>query len=196
MPFSMLRRFLLAAAIVLAAVPCVRAEEVSPPFGSLSLKKLTGEKVSLQQLRGRVVLLNFWATWCKPCVGEMPLLADLAKKFHGRGLTVVAASLDDPSDADAVARFAGRLPIGMEIWVGATLDDMARLKMGAAVPVTVLLDREGRVLGARQGAISEGLLDSDIEQALGSGTAPTPKSKQFPGATEAAASPLRPAPSL
>jgi len=196
MSFPMLRRFVLAAAIVLAVAPFASAEDVSPPFGSLSLKKLNGEKATLQQFRGQVVLLNFWATWCKPCVGEMPLLAALAKKYQGRGFKVVAASLDDPAEEDTVARFAGRLPEGMEVWVGATLDDMARLKMGSAVPVTVLLDREGRVLGARQGAITEGLLDSDIEQALGKDDAPRRKPKHLPGLTEAAARGLVVVPSL
>lgn len=196
MPFPKLRRLVLAAAIVLAAAPFAAAEDVSPPFGSLSLKKLNGEKATLQQLRGQVVLLNFWATWCKPCVGEMPLLAELAKKYHDRGLVVVAASLDDPAERDTVERFAGRLPEGMEVWVGATLDDMSRLKMGSAVPVTVLLDREGHVLGARQGAITEGLLDSDIEQALGKEGAPKRKPKHLPGLTEAAARGLVVVPSL
>lgn len=162
-------------------------------FGSLSLEKLGGEKVSIEKLRGRLVLLNFWATWCKPCVGEMPLLAALARRYHDRGLVVVAASVDDPSDADAVARFAGHLPQGMEIWVGATPEDMARLKMGAALPATVLIDRDGRVLGARQGAITDGLLADDIEQALGQGGAePKPPHKPLSGVTEASAGMLAP----
>lgn len=167
------------------------AEVANPPFGSLSLKNLDGERVSIDKLRGQLVLLNFWATWCKPCVGEMPLLRGLATKFHDRGLVVVAASVDDPSDADAVAKFAGHLPEGMQVWVGATAEDMARLKMGSALPTTVLIDRSGRVLGARQGALTEGLLDDDIEQALGGGpdAEPAPKKKHKPlaGATEAAA---------
>lgn len=181
-----------------ARVDSADAETIHPPFGSLTLKKLDGSKASLSALRGKLVLLNFWATWCKPCVGEMPLLAGLARKYQDRGLVVVAASVDDPSEQEAVERFAGQLPEGMEIWVGATQEDMARLKMGSALPATVLIDREGRVLGARQGAITEGLLDEDIEQALDGkdDEAPRPK-KQRPlsGATEAAAS-LPPPPVL
>lgn len=163
-----------------------------------TLRSIDGPNLRLQEQRGKVVLLNFWATWCKPCVGEMPLLAGLARKYHDRGLVVVAASVDDPSEQETVERFASQLPEGMEIWVGATQEDMARLKMGSALPATVLIDREGRVLGARQGAITEGLLDEDIEQALDGkdDEAPRPK-KQRPlsGATEAAAS-LPPPPVL
>lgn len=167
---SMLSR-LAVTAVLAVALPAVAALPAAaagaPMFGSLSLKTLDGGAVSLQQLRGKVVLLNFWATWCKPCVAEMPVLASLAKKYQDRGFLVVAASVDEPGSEEEIARFAGKLPDGMQVWVGATLQDMARLQVGSSLPVSILIDGEGRAVGARQGAIEEGLLDSAIEEALG-----------------------------
>jgi cytochrome c biogenesis protein CcmG/thiol:disulfide interchange protein DsbE len=167
---SMLSRLVFSAVLAVAvpaatALPAAAAD--ASMFGSLSLKTLDGGAVSLQQLRGKVVLLNFWATWCKPCVAEMPVLASLAKKYHERGFLVVAASVDEPGSEEEIGRFAGKLPDGMQVWVGATLEDMSRLQVGSSLPVSILIDGGGRAVGARQGAIGEGLLDSAIEEALG-----------------------------
>lgn len=187
---SIFRRHVLVAALAVAnlltvASPPAQAAD-APAFGALSLKTLDGGQVSLKQLRGKVVLLNFWATWCKPCVAEMPVLVSLAKTYHDRGFVVVAASVDEPGSEDEIAKFAGKLPDGMQVWVGATLQDMSRLQVGSALPVSVLLDREGRAVGARQGAVDEGLLDSAIEEALGK--APK-KPKPLTGVEQAAAPP-------
>jgi len=173
---------LVAAVSAAATGPAAAAD--APQFGALSLKTLDGGAVSLQQLRGKVVLLNFWATWCKPCVAEMPVLASLAKKYHARGFLVVAASVDEPGSEEEIGRFAGKLPVGMQVWVGATLQDMGRLQVGSSLPVSILIDGEGRAVGARQGAIEEGLLDSAIEEALGK--APK-KPKPLLGVEQAAA---------
>lgn len=191
---SMFRPRVLAATLAVAgllalATPPAQAAD-APVFGSLSLKTLDGGQVSLKQLRGKVVLLNFWATWCKPCVAEMPVLASLARTYHDRGFVVVAASVDEPGSEDEIAKFAGKLPDGMQVWVGATLQDMSRLQVGSALPVSILLDREGRAVGARQGAVDEGLLDSAIEEALGK----APKKPKPLTGVEQAAAPSRAAP--
>ena len=163
----------------------------SRQFGDLALTNLEGEKVSLGDLRGNVVVLNFWATWCKPCVEEMPLLARMAERFHARGLQLVAASVDEAENRETVERFAGRMPKGMVVWIGATLADMQRLGVGESLPVTVLLDREGRVARVHRGAIEDSSFDDLIEALLGG----SPEKKKFPGVTEASA-PQREGPSL
>src|ERR1035437_3943796 len=100
---------------------------------------------------GKVVLLNFWATWCGPCNAEMPLLVDLEKQYADRGVAFIGASLDDEKSTPKIPAFVSRYKIDFPIWYGATLDDLDRLKMGNAVPATAFLDAEGhlvaRILG-------------------------------------------------
>ncbi|HEY2773883.1 MAG TPA: TlpA disulfide reductase family protein [Candidatus Binatia bacterium] len=150
-------------------------------FGPLVLEDLSGRRASLASLRGKVVLLNFWATWCQPCVAELPVLADLARRYHERGLVVVAASLDDKSARAAVERVAGSMPEGVQVWIGATNDDMQRLHLGAAVPVTVLIDRNGGVRARERGTLAQGQLDEKVESALGQAS----PHNRFEGATQA-----------
>ena len=100
---------------------------------------------------GKVVLLNFWATWCGPCNAEMPALVDLEKQYADRGVAFIGASLDDEKSTPKIPAFVSRYKIDFPIWYGATLDDLDRLKMGNAVPATAFLDAEGhlvaRILG-------------------------------------------------
>jgi thiol-disulfide isomerase/thioredoxin len=146
-----------------AAVPPATAAD----FGPLALRDLEGNRTSLSALRGKVVVLNFWATWCRPCIEELPVLAELAERYRDRGLVVVAASVDDAASHGEIERFAARLPSSMRVWVGATFEDMQRLDLGASVPVTVVLDREGDVAERQRGTLTRGALDSKLERLLG-----------------------------
>jgi thiol-disulfide isomerase/thioredoxin len=166
-------------AAVLAARPALAETR---PFGDLALTDLKGTRVSLGELKGRIVVLNFWATWCKPCVAEMPLLAGAAQLYRERGVVVVAASVDDLERHDEVEAFAGRLPEGMQVWVGATLEDMQRLGLGESLPVTAVIDREGNLAHQHRGVVDASTLASSIE-----GLLPAGRKKRLPGAVEASA---------
>lgn len=163
---------------VLAELPVAGAETDMRPalieaatagdrIGPLELRDVNGERVSLAGLRGKVVVLNFWATWCQPCVEELPLLASLATRYGDRGFVVVAASIDEAHKRDDLARVAAGLPDGMQVWVGATLEDMARLEIAGALPATMLIDRDGAVTYRKQGALGPGDLDRRIDALLG-----------------------------
>ena len=158
-------------------------EAASRPFGSLALENLEGRKVSLAELRGKVVVLNFWATWCKPCIAEMPMLAKMAERYHARGVRVVAASVDEADSRPAVEQLADRLPSGMQVGVGATLADMQRLEVGEVLPVTVVLDRQGRLAQVHHGTIGSGEFDKLLDSLLGE--TPGKDSDRVPGVTEA-----------
>jgi len=152
-------------AVALVAAPA-RAASLRPP-AKLELDDLRGKQRSLQELRGKVVLVNFWATWCGPCIGELPILAQLAEHYRDAGLVVVAASVDDADTRDAVEAFARKRGKGLEVWIGAGAQDMEALGLpGDAVPATLLLDRRGRIAERTQGAVSAGELDSAIEKLL------------------------------
>jgi thiol-disulfide isomerase/thioredoxin len=131
----------LAAASLLAGSLALCADSAS----GLTLKDQAGRKVRLRDLRGRPVLLNFWATWCVPCNDEMPALVAIEKQYAGR-VAFIGASLDDSKTESKIPAFLARYRIDFPIWLGATLDDLDRLKMGNAVPATAFLDQDGRIV--------------------------------------------------
>jgi thiol-disulfide isomerase/thioredoxin len=127
---------------------------------SLTLKDMHGTKVRLSDLRGKIVVLNFWATWCGPCNAEMPMLMAAAKSYEGKNVVFVGASVDSNETQGKVTGFVHNLGIEYPIWVGATDEDTKRLQLGNEVPGTAFLDEEGivraRILGQmRPGEIEE-----------------------------------------
>lgn len=104
-------------------------------------KTADGRKVSLQDLKSKVVFLNFWATWCEYCKEEMPSLTELSRKFSPQGLQVIAATNEDPK---TVRRFLqGKdFPYPIVLDLGDTLLDRFRIK---TVPTTIVVDGQGRV---------------------------------------------------
>ena len=111
----------------------------------LSLPDLSGNPQTLEQYRGRIVVLNFWATWCVPCRAEMPLLVDIQNRYAPRGVVVVGASADDESTKDQIKPFIEKLRITFPIWTGATTPQMEQLGLGAALPATAIIDQQGQI---------------------------------------------------
>ena len=113
------------------------------------LNNLNGDTVKLEQFRGDYILLNFWATWCPPCVKEMPSMERLQQKFKDKGIQVVAISLDKEPQAK-VAAFVARLNLSFPILldpVGIVSDPYG----ANALPSTFILNPEGRVIAAAKG---------------------------------------------
>ena len=116
------------------------------PRAELSLKDADGRRVRLSEHRGKVVVLNFWATWCGPCNAEMPALVEAEKSYSSRGVVFIGASLDDSKSKAQIPGFLSKYHVTFPVWLGATSDDMAKLGMGPAVPATAFLDREGHIV--------------------------------------------------
>jgi len=143
------------------------------PAPDLKLKNLDGKDVSLAELKGKVVFLNFWATWCDPCRIEIPWLIEMQAKYSSRGFTVVGVAMDDEGKS-AVAPFLAnerfdvngqQLPMSYPIWLGT--DDAAD-KFGGILgyPTSFLISRDGKQVKKFQGLKSQDELIKAIESQL------------------------------
>lgn len=123
---------------------------------------LDGKPASLKALRGKRVLLNFWATWCGPCRREMPLLDSFSRSGRARGIETVGIALDDGTH---VRDFLKKTPVHYPIWIGGddSMDLLPALGNGGiVVPFTVLLDRQGKAVARWTGPLQE----ADLKRAL------------------------------
>jgi cytochrome c biogenesis protein CcmG/thiol:disulfide interchange protein DsbE len=141
----------------------VRAGE-TPPAPPIELPELNGqEQVSLASLRGKGVVLNFWASWCEPCKREAPMLEEAWKANRDRGLVVLGVNSQDlRSDA---RRFADRYGLTYPLVHDGPGRSLGRYGL-VAFPETWWIDREGRLVAYAQGEFSQEELDRNIERAL------------------------------
>ena len=132
----------------------------------LTLKDLSGVTQSLQSLKGRIVVLNFWATYCIPCRKEMPDLAVIQNEFAALGVQVIGVSTDDLGDRSKVLQFVKETKVNFPIWVGGSVEQMMQFGLGAALPGTVVIDREGKIAKIISGVIDQAVLRKEIEALL------------------------------
>lgn len=171
------RTFRLALFVFIAAlVVCQPGISMDPPRAALVLKDASGERVRLSDYRGKVVVLNFWATWCAPCREEIPMLVEMEKEYSSRGVVFVGASLDDARTIRQISDYILRYGIKYPVWYGATGDDVARLGLGVAVPDTVFLDQDGQIVARVMGEIRRREVKERLDWLLGDRTGPAPDS--------------------
>ena len=132
----------------------------------LALKDPFGTEQRLSSFKGRIVILNFWATYCIPCRKEMPDLAAIQNEFAALGVQVIGASTDESKDRDKVLQFVKETKLNFPIWMGASGADMIRFGLGTALPGTVIIDREGRVAKVMSGVIDKADIKKQIESML------------------------------
>ncbi len=124
------------------------------------LERADGTMVRLEDYRGQVVLLNFWATWCAPCRIEMPLLQSTFESSKDQGLVILGIDFDEP--ADLVASFGDELGLTFPL----LLDPGGKVQQQYKVrgyPTTVILDREGRIQSYHIGVLTESQLDGYMQ---------------------------------
>jgi thiol-disulfide isomerase/thioredoxin len=141
----------------------------------LSLAGVDGGKAHLRDYRGKVVVLNFWATWCGPCKEEMPMLVEAEKAWAAKGVVFVGASLDDKATKGRVPDFLKKYAITFPVWMGATDVELSKLGMGEAVPATAFLDRDGTIFSRVQGQIRKEELEERLAWATGDRASPAPQ---------------------
>lgn len=143
-------------------------QPVAPDF---SLTDLSGRKLDLVSFRGKVVLLNFWATWCGPCRTEIPLFIRLQNEYRNRGLQIVGISLDD--DPKPVHDYYRQLKMNYPVAVGdASLAERYGGILG--LPVSLVIGCDGRIHARHTGAADVSLIEREVAQLLqGEGCART-----------------------
>jgi len=132
----------------------------------LTLKDPFGATQNLSALKGRIVVLNFWATYCIPCRQEMPDLAAIQNEYAALGVQVVGASTDEAGDRAKVLQFVKETKVNFPIWMGATTADMIRFGLGAALPGTVVIGRDGRITRVISGIVNQADLKKQIDVML------------------------------
>jgi thiol-disulfide isomerase/thioredoxin len=125
---------------------------------ALSLKDLRGRTFRLSSYKGKVVLLNFWATWCPPCRAEMPDLVKWQRQYRSLGLQVVGITYP-PAEVAEVRKFTRSINVNYPIVFGSK-ETKALFDTGDTLPYTVIIDRDGNVLDRIEGI----LLDEEFEQ--------------------------------
>ena len=147
---------------------------IAPDF---TLETLDGKSMSLSQLRGKAVLLNFWATWCGPCKIETPWLVELQKQYGTQGLQVIGVAMDD-SGKDDIAKFAQEMGVNYPVLLG---KEAVGEEYGGvpALPESFFIGRDGKIVDRIIGLKGRGDIEEAIRKALNT----------QPGATQAGSAP-------
>lgn len=132
----------------------------------LVLKDLFGNDQRLSAYRGRIVVLNFWATYCIPCRKEMPDLASIQNQYAALGVQVIGASSDDASALSKVRQFIKATKLNFPVWIGASASDMERFGLGSALPGTLVIGRDGKIVASIRGVIKPAELKKQLEGLL------------------------------
>lgn len=147
---------------------------------TLAVAQESSLEARVAEFKGRVVVVNFWAVWCEPCKREMPMLARVSREYEARGVTFIGASIDDPEEIDKAKTFARKTQVEYPLVFGATTAQMIAYRLGDAVPVTVLIDRDGTEKFRMVGEIKEAQLRERLDWLLGARSAEAPLELTLP----------------
>ena len=139
----------------------------------VTFKDLEGNSVPLASMKGKVVLVNFWATWCEPCRGEIPILIGLQQKYSGKGFTLLGAAMDDEGKKVVepfvkTTQFSvGGQPSTMNYPIVLGNDDIASQFGGLlGMPTSFLISRDGKIVKKYMGSLNENQIVKDVESQL------------------------------
>jgi thiol-disulfide isomerase/thioredoxin len=169
-PLAMVVAAVVAAAMLYFGVHMARRSEPTPgitrsaPAPDFTLESLDGKSLRLSDLRGKAVLLNFWATWCGPCRIETPWLVELQKQYGSQGLQVIGVAMDDSGKED-IAKFAKDMGVNYPVLLGkeAVGDAYGGVP---ALPESFFIGRDGKIVDKIIGLKGRGEIEDSIKRAL------------------------------
>lgn len=173
-------RLAFAAVLVLLLVGCannsgsgnIRAEGERKPAPAFKLKDSSGGEVTLASLKGKVVLLNFWATWCGPCEVEIPWFVEFERKYKDQGLVVLGVSFDDDGWI-SVRPYMAAHKINYRIAIGS--DELSQVYGGVdSLPTSFIIDRTGRIAATHVGLVDKRDYQNEITKLLADSNAAIP----------------------
>ena len=138
-------------------------------------KDLSGQSQKLSRLRGQIVVLSFWATWCGPCQEELPRLSRLGQQYAAKPVQFVAASIDDPKDRPKIQPFLAKNSIALNVWVGLDSGVLQDFGLGEIVPSTVIIDEHGEIVGRIMGEARDEDVRSRVDWLLNGRHEPAPE---------------------
>ena len=170
MPFLFTRKIILIAALSLFAMVCgcEKDFQLRRPAPNFSLKNLSGDDISLEKFKGKVVILDFWATWCPPCRQSIPELVELQSKYKDEGLIVLGISMDDSdrTNNNALQDFVQQYQINYTVLRSGdrvALDFFGSEQM--AIPTMFVINREGEIVAKHVG-YKPGALEKYLKEIL------------------------------
>ena len=146
--------------IVAAIAALVLASQPQANF-KFSFKDADGRKVSLSKFKGKVIILDFWATWCVPCKAEIPGFIELQKKYGDRGLQILGLSVDDSQSM--AKKYSDEMKMNYPILLADGKEDILRAYDPIkSIPVSVVIDRQGRIVSRHVGIASMDVFEKEI----------------------------------
>jgi peroxiredoxin len=136
------KRVFLGAMLTIYAASSVEAATVSGPAPDFTLKSQDGSNIKLSELRGQVVMVNFWASWCGPCRQEMPLLEQLYQRYQPMGFTLLGVNVEE--DSSAANKVLKEIPVSFPILYDSR-NSVSESYQVRAMPSTFLIDRDGNI---------------------------------------------------
>jgi cytochrome c biogenesis protein CcmG/thiol:disulfide interchange protein DsbE len=132
---------------------------------SFTLKDINGRDVTLASLKGKVVLLDFWATWCEPCKMEIPWFAEFQTKYGPHGFQAIGVSVDDT--VEKLKPYVAKYKMNYPVLVGLNHDDIQNAYGPLwGIPVTALISRDGKICARHSGISSKHNFEKEIESLL------------------------------
>jgi len=139
--------------------------DAKPANLDFTLKDIDGKDVSLQSFKGKVVLLDFWATWCGPCKVEIPHFIEFQQKYGAKGLHVVGISVDDP--VDKLTPYVKEMGMNYPVLQGLGHDDVQDAYGPIlGIPVSVIISRDGKICATHTGLTGKDVFEQEIKSLL------------------------------